>query len=103
MSSLVAWTRAVRYLAADGKIKYGELLDETPASEVSSLAESGALSVRECEGDSLLSARPIEKIEPVSQLLGPLTPQDVPLALCVGLNYKTHSKISIASPARGCS
>merc|ERR1712137_441809 len=41
-------------------------------------------------GDSFISVKPTGEEDEVKQLLGPLTPEDVPIVRCVGLNYKTH-------------
>ena len=92
---LTAWNRLIRYVSAkDGSIKYGEPIvpsdDSNP--DIDALAQKGGLQVKVLAGDNPLSAKPTGEEDEVKQLLGPLTPRDVPIVRCVGLNYRTHSK-----------
>ena len=72
------WTRLVRFVDQHGKIRYGDLKAED-AQEAELL-----------EGEGVFSLRSTGVTVPVGQLLGPLTPADVPLVRCIGLNYATH-------------
>jgi hypothetical protein len=97
---LTAWKRLVRYVSAqDGSIKYGEPI--VPPNEkypdIDALAQYNSLRVRVLAGDSFISAKPTGEEDEVKQLLGPLTPKDVPIVRCVGLNYRTHSKFAYRS------
>ena len=60
------------------------------------LVTSGTkLEAKVMEGDDLHAAaktRVIEGIVTVEEILGPLTPKDVPILRCVGLNYVKHSE-----------
>jgi len=92
-SPLTAWKRLVRYVSAqDGNIKYGEPIvpsdDKNP--DIDALAQQGGLKVKVLAGDNPLLAKLTGEEDEVKQLLGPLTPKDVPIVRCVGLNYRTH-------------
>ncbi len=93
-SSNIAWTRLVRYIAKDNdKVQYGEpiLPESATGTDITELVDRGLLEVYVCEGNSALSARPTKQKEVVGKLLGPLTPAEVPIIRCIGLNYKSHS------------
>ena len=82
----------MRYVSAkDGKIRYGEPIVSDSKPDIDGLAQSGKLEVTILEGTNPLSAQPTGDQDTVKQLLGPLTPKDVPIIRCTGLNYKTHS------------
>lgn len=93
---LTQWTRLVRYVSAqDGKVRYGEPIlsgEGKNAGDIDALAQKGTLKVKILEGASPLAAAPTGEEDEVKQLLGPLTPKDVPIIRCTGLNYKTHSE-----------
>lgn len=93
MSAHVAWNRLVRYESTDrGEIRYGEpLVDEQQSDHIAQLAAGGQLKVEVLEGRHPLDVVRTGKQELVGELLGPLTPSDVPIIRCIGLNYKTHS------------
>ncbi|KAE8442955.1 hypothetical protein EG329_002493 [Mollisiaceae sp. DMI_Dod_QoI] len=90
-AQLVLWDRLVRYTSAgESKVKYGVPILSDPKDDVAKLASKGQLKVKVCEGSDALSAIPIEKVETVQTLLGPLDEREVPIIRCIGLNYKTH-------------
>ncbi|KAK5108560.1 hypothetical protein LTR62_008217 [Meristemomyces frigidus] len=92
MSSLTKWERLIRYVSAkDGKIKFGEPIVDGKA-DIDALALKGELKVKVLEGADWLAASPTGEEDEVKELLGPLTPMDVPVVRCTGLNYKTHIK-----------
>ena len=99
MASLTSWDRFVRYESAkDGKVRYGEPIVSDSKPDIDQLAQDGKLEVKVLEGPNPLQAKPTGEQDQVKKLLGPLTPQDVPIIRCTGLNYKTHSTFYIALP-----
>ena len=99
MAPLTAWDRLVRYVSAkDGKVRYGEPIVSDSKPDIDRLAQDGKLEVTVLEGANPLDAKPTGEKDTVKQLLGPLTPKDVPIIRCVGLNYKTHSTFPPALP-----
>lgn len=93
---LVEWDRLVRYIPRDrpDQVRYGQPIlgdDE----DIASLATHGNLQVEVLSGDGFLEAKLTGQTERVGKLLGPLTPNDVPIIRCIGLNYKTHSKLLV--------
>jgi len=102
-SRLVAWDRLVRYIPSGGEaeIRYGEPLLEkdSDVDSIAQLAQDGKLQVKMLEGQDIWNARPTDRVETVGQLLGPLEAETVPIIRCIGLNYKTHSKLARLSPA----
>ncbi len=93
MSSLTKWDRLIRYVSTkDGKTKYGEPIVSGDKPDIDELAQKGGLKVKVLEGPTPTQAAPTGEEDEVKQLLGPLTPEDVSIVRCTGLNYKTHSK-----------
>ncbi|KAK0933122.1 hypothetical protein LTR48_001638 [Friedmanniomyces endolithicus] len=91
MSSLTQWDRLIRYVSAtDGKTKYGEPIVSGDKPDIDDLAQKGGLKVKVLEGPTPIQAAPTGEEDEVKQLLGPLTPEDVSIVRCTGLNYKTH-------------
>lgn len=92
MSSLTQWDRLVRYVSSnDGKTRYGEPIVEGAKPDIDQLALDGKLKVKVLEGANPWTAQHTGEEDSVKSLLGPLTPEQVPIIRCVGLNYKTHS------------
>jgi hypothetical protein len=93
MARLVAWDRLVRYRAkGSDEVRYGQpIVHEGQETEISAIARDSKLEVEILDGIHPLEAKPTGKTEHVGRLLGPLTPNDVPIIRCIGLNYKTHS------------
>lgn len=99
--AVTAWDRLVRYVSArDGSIRYGDpvLAGDPKAADIDALARAGELEVQVLEGSvkdaGLFGLKGTGERDVVGTLLGPLTPADVPIVRCVGLNYKTHSMSS---------
>jgi len=92
MASLTKWDRLVRYVSAkDGKVRYGEPIVSEEKPDIDGLALKGGLKVKVLDGATPLQAAPTGEEDEVKELLGPLTPKDVSVVRCTGLNYKTHS------------
>lgn len=101
-SPLTAWNRLIRYVSArDGSIKYGEpiLTEGEKNPDIDALALAGGLKVKVLQGENPIVAKPTGEEDEVKKggLLGPLTPKDVPIVRCVGLNYRTHSMLPFHS------
>ncbi|WPH00200.1 Hypothetical protein R9X50_00302300 [Acrodontium crateriforme] len=91
MAPLTKWNRLVRYVSAkDGQIHFGEPIVSDEKADIDQLAREGQLNVKVLEGANFLQAEPTGAEDTVKTLLGPLTPNDVPVIRCTGLNYKTH-------------
>ena len=91
-TSLTKWNRLVRYRSAKtGQVRYGEPVADL-TTDIDQLAADGLLKVQPLEGSNWLSVTPSDEEEDdVKELLGPLTPKDVPVVRCTGLNYRSHS------------
>jgi hypothetical protein len=95
MPAIVHWDGFVRYVSADGQVRFGEpKIENTATDDIIDLAQAGKLNVEVLQGDGPLTAQRTGQEDRVAKLLGPLTPKDVPYIRCIGLNYKTHSKQS---------
>lgn len=99
MAAITKWDRLIRYVSAkDGQIRYGEPLVSDSKPDIDQLAQDGTLTVKILEGATPFLAEPTGAQDQVKHLLGPLTPKDVPVVRCTGLNYKTHSECPISPP-----
>lgn len=93
MASVTKWDRLIRYVSAkDGETRYGDPIVSGENPDIDDLAQKGGLKVKVLEGATPIAAAPTGEEDDVKTLLGPLTPRDVPIIRCTGLNYKTHSK-----------
>ncbi|KAJ8606150.1 hypothetical protein MRB53_041157 [Persea americana] len=91
MASLTSWDRFVRYVSKkDGSIRYGDPIVEGKNPDIDGLASAGNLKVKVLEGKTPLEAKATGEEDGVAELLGPLTPKDVGIVKCIGINYKTH-------------
>lgn len=91
--TVMAWTRLIRFLDAENEVRYGDAQVDSLDDFYKKL-EAGNLSALELDGSDMLSLSSTGKLSKVRKLLGPLTPKDVPILRCVGLNYATHSEFS---------
>ncbi len=94
MESPLQWQRLVRYKTDEGEIRFGQPKVSAEDADVLRLAKEGNLVVEVLKGESFLTARKSGIEDRVKELLAPLTVRDVPLIRCIGLNYKSHSKLS---------
>lgn len=97
MAPLTSWDRLVRYVSKDGDVKYGEPIVEGKNPDIDGLAQRGELRVKVLHGTTPFDAKATGEEDQVKQLLGPLTPKDVPIVRCIGINYKTHSECQDAT------
>jgi hypothetical protein len=94
----VKWDRFVRYVpqGADQTVRYGDpIVSVSQVDSIAQIATEGRLEVKVLQGDDPLSATPTGETDKVARLLGPLEPANVPIIRCIGLNYKTHSTLSL--------
>ena len=91
----VVWTRAIRFVATDGRTLRGEPILPNPDFDLGSVTEKDELKAKVIVGDDLFDTSGATHVSDetvvVKKLLGPLTQQDVPILRCVGLNYAKHS------------
>ena len=91
----VAWQRLIRFVATDGRILHGEPILPSPEFDIGKVTEKDALKAKVIEGadlyDTTGATKVTSEVVTVKRLLGPLTPADVPIIRCVGLNYAKHS------------
>ncbi|KAF5579137.1 5-carboxymethyl-2-hydroxymuconate isomerase [Fusarium pseudocircinatum] len=85
----MTWKRLIRFLDDQEKVCVGDAAAES-AQEFARLLKAGTLTANQLVGDNIFDAKPTGKIVHVKSLLGPLTPGDVPIIRCVGLNYAKH-------------
>lgn len=92
----VAWERLIRFVADDGRTLYGEPILPSADFDIGDTDEKTLLRARVLQGqdiyDTTGATKLTDEIVTVQTLLGPLTPADVPVIRCIGLNYATHSK-----------
>ncbi|CEI60011.1 hypothetical protein FVEN_g8186 [Fusarium venenatum] len=93
----MAWSRLIRFLDDQDQIHLGDAVAES-AQDLTNLLEAGNLIANELVGTELFDTKPTGKTVKVKKLLGPLTPRDVPIIRCVGLNYAKHIKETGRSP-----
>ncbi|TKA34292.1 hypothetical protein B0A50_00272 [Salinomyces thailandicus] len=88
------WDRLIRYVSAkDSQTRYGDpIIPATDAKnpDIDALALKGGLRVKVLEGPTPVRAKPTGEEDEVGRLLGPLTPEDVAVVRCTGLNYRSH-------------
>ncbi|KAF4446094.1 hypothetical protein F53441_10243 [Fusarium austroafricanum] len=90
----VAWERAIRFIATDGRTLRGEPILPSPDFDLGNTTEDTKLQAKVIEGDDLYDTTGRTKVTAevvtVKKLLGPLEPSDVPILRCIGLNYASH-------------
>ncbi|KAF5235598.1 hypothetical protein FAUST_6966 [Fusarium austroamericanum] len=90
----VAWQRLIRFVSTDGRTLRGEPILPTSEFDIGDAVEQTRLQARVIDGDDIYdttgATRVTDEVVTVKTLLGPLTPADVPILRCVGLNYATH-------------
>ena len=86
----MAWSRLVRFLDDEDKIVFGEPEIKT-AAKLLEKYEAKALYASQFEENNLFALSPTGRRVRVKRLLEVLTPADVPIVRCIGLNYMKHS------------
>jgi len=88
---MMAWSRLIRFLDDEDKITFGEPEIMT-AGELLEKYQEKALYASEFKGYSPFALSPTRRKVHVKRLLEVLTPADIPIVRCIGLNYMKHSK-----------
>lgn len=86
----MAWQRLIKFKDPQGQVHYGEPIIND-ADELAEKLTSKTLEAKLLQGDSIPDLQPTGDTSTVAELLGPLTPKDVPIVKCIGLNYTKHS------------
>ncbi|RYP14196.1 hypothetical protein DL765_006557 [Monosporascus sp. GIB2] len=90
----VAWSRLIRFVATDGRVLRGEPILPHPEFDLGQTTEATGLRAKVIQGDDVYdttgATKVTDEIATVKKLLGPLSPSDVPIIRCVGLNYVSH-------------
>ncbi|KAF9894107.1 hypothetical protein FE257_009080 [Aspergillus nanangensis] len=87
----MSWERLIRFRDAAGTVRFGEpIIGNDDVSLLDESVAKGSLQARCLEGSDIFSLAPTSETVTVSELLAPLSPSDVPIIKCVGLNYMKH-------------
>ena len=86
----MTWSRLIRFVNESGNVVFGDP-EITDISQLNLRISEGSLVARELVGDDIWSLKPGSVTHQVKRLLPVLTPEDVPIVRCVGLNYMKHS------------
>ncbi|SPO02206.1 related to bifunctional 4-hydroxyphenylacetate degradation enzyme [Cephalotrichum gorgonifer] len=86
------WTHLVRFLAKeDGQVHLGQI-DAAKVPDVGLALEKGETVSANLITGSVFDGVVTDKSLTISQLLSPLTTEDVPIIRCMGLNYRDHAR-----------
>ena len=86
----MAWSRLIRFLDDQDKVAFGEP-EISKDSDLLEKLERKELYVSELAGRSPFDISATGKRVHVKSVLAVLTPEDVPIVRCIGLNYMKHS------------
>lgn len=86
------WERLIRFEDVKGVVRFGEpILGADDSTSLDEIVGQGQLEARCWQGTNIFSlSPPTEKVK-VKLILGILSPGDVPIVKCIGLNYMKHS------------
>ena len=85
------WKHLIRLETASGDVCFGDACVSSAEQLVASL-QDGELRAKRLKGHSPFHLEATDEEVRVKRLLGVLTPDDVPIVKCIGLNYKAHGK-----------
>jgi hypothetical protein len=91
--------RLIRFQDESGTTLFGEP-KVASADAFEEAVANNTLEATVYEGNDILSATPTAAVAKVAKVLGLLTPDDVPIVKCVGLNYIKHSTSLFHAPIR---
>jgi hypothetical protein len=90
---MASWERLIRFEDEAGNVHFGEpFFGSNDPSSINELAERGELEARRLVGSDLFSLSTSTEVVRVKKLVALLSPRDVPIVKCVGLNYTKHSE-----------
>lgn len=88
----MSWSRLIRFIDASGVTRFGEP-EIKDATKLVDECLAGRLYARKLVGNEPFSLTEGSERVLVKEILGVLSPSDVPIIRCVGLNYMKHSKV----------
>ncbi|EXJ79165.1 hypothetical protein A1O3_08666 [Capronia epimyces CBS 606.96] len=83
MSSSFSWSRLIRFVDENGAVRYGDVVEERPASEMI------GTKVDTLDGDPFGAMTRTHQQATVTKILCPL--ESTPIFMCIGLNYRQHA------------
>ncbi|KAJ5779260.1 hypothetical protein N7457_006980 [Penicillium paradoxum] len=88
-----SWDRLIRFEDGTGTEQFGEpILNASEDLVLDELAASGKLEAKRLSGKDIFSLSPSNDVVKVKTILPLLSPAQVPIVKCVGLNYMKHIK-----------
>ncbi|KAF2219602.1 hypothetical protein BDZ85DRAFT_291701 [Elsinoe ampelina] len=94
-----SWNRLIRCETTDGRVVNAEPVLPDPDFDLGLVKEEHQLQAKIIIGDDLYEKSTVtDEVVTVKKILGPLSPQDIPILRCVGLNYAKHIKEAGRSP-----
>ncbi|KAL1612205.1 hypothetical protein SLS60_000429 [Paraconiothyrium brasiliense] len=85
----MSWDRLIQFKGEDGNLHYGDPIISSH-SDLETLLASGQLKARRLTGPDITSLKPTGQELSVKEITGPLSPSNVPIVRCIGLNYQKH-------------
>jgi len=90
----MSWERIIRFEDSAGKVQFGEpRIDSNQACSLDNLITKDSLEATVFTGSDFLVLSESNKVVKVKKLLPLLSPKDVPIVKCIGLNYMKHSEL----------
>ena len=86
----------IRFEDESGRVRYGDPHIED-AAQLQESFEKGSLVAKVLDGDDPFALKDTGDTSKVKKLLPILTPANVPIIKCIGLNYMKHSKVDKAA------
>jgi hypothetical protein len=87
---MTSYARLIRFRDAAGNTQFGE----PNTGSLDEALTQGTLETTVFRGSDPFHLSPSSEVVKVKEVLPLLTPSDVPIVKCVGLNYIKHSKLS---------
>ena len=92
----LAWRKLIRFEAEDGRILRGEPISQDNAHiDLGLVTTEDKIQAKVLVGEDIYDTTGATYLTNetvnVAKILGPLTPTEIPILRCVGLNYAKHS------------